>query len=122
MIAFSTQHRYFHSSQLSHKGKSCFVSPCVVLTWSQTVNSISADYDKIAGFFEDLGSYLNQLKILERHIPLSPELEVAVSEVLTSVLVLCGICAKYARKKRIGMDSVSASFSSLLPWDVTLLC
>jgi hypothetical protein len=94
MIAFSTQHHYFHGSQLSNKCKSCVVSACVILTESYTAYSVSADYDKIAGFFEDLNSYLSRLKILERHILPSSGLEVAISEVLVSVLVLCGICAK----------------------------
>lgn len=63
---------------------------------------MSADYDKIAGFFEDLDLYLNRLKILEKWVPPVPELEVALVKVLTSVLVLCGICAKYVMMKRIG--------------------
>lgn len=35
---------------------------------------MSADYDKVAGFFEDLRSYLSRLKILENNIPQIPEL------------------------------------------------
>lgn len=63
---------------------------------------MSADYDKIAGFFEELDLYLNRLKILEKWVPPVPELEVALAQVLTSVLVLCGICAKYVKMKRFG--------------------
>jgi uncharacterized membrane protein YphA (DoxX/SURF4 family) len=75
----------------------------------QVANAVSAGYDKITGFFEDLRSYLNQLKTLELDIPPVPELKVAIMEVLTSVLVLCGICAKYLKMKRIG------SYAFLLP-------
>ncbi|MCJ1394650.1 hypothetical protein MMC18_007530 [Xylographa bjoerkii] len=64
-------------------------------------NTVSAGYDKVTAFFEDLGSYLNQLKTLGPNIPPIPELKVVITEVLTSVLVLCGICAKYLRMKRI---------------------
>ena len=71
---------------------------------------MSADYDKIAGFFEDLDLYLNRLKILEKWVPPIPELEVALAQVLTSVLVLCGICAKYVKMKRLG----NYIFSSML--------
>lgn len=63
---------------------------------------MSADYDKITDFFEDLNMYLSQLKVLEGDIPPIPELKIAVMEVLSSVLVLCGICAKYVKTKRIG--------------------
>lgn len=68
----------------------------------QTANAVSADYDKIAGFFEDLDSYLSRLKILEHKIPPIAELKEALTEVFTSVLVLCGIWAKYVKMKRIG--------------------
>jgi hypothetical protein len=64
---------------------------------------VSADYDTITGLFDDLDLYLNRLKILERGAPTAvPELDVALTEVLVSVLVLCGICAKYIKMKRIG--------------------
>ncbi|KAM5357250.1 hypothetical protein ACJZ2D_016458 [Fusarium nematophilum] len=63
--------------------------------------SVSADYDKVAGFFEDLRSYLFRLKILENNVPAIPELQVVLAEVFTSILVLCAICTKYIRTKRI---------------------
>lgn len=68
----------------------------------QTANAVSADYDKIEGFFEDLNSYLHRLKIWELKVPPIPELKEIITEVFTSVLVLCGICAKYVKTKRIG--------------------
>lgn len=66
---------------------------------------MSADYDKIIGFFEDLNLYLHRLKILENWIPPVPELKVALAQVLTSVLILCGICAKYIKMSRLGKCS-----------------
>lgn len=72
------------------------------LTILQTANSVSADYDKIAEFFEELDRYLKRLKILETYVPPIPELRHTIAGILTSVLVLCGIFAKYIRKNRIG--------------------
>ena len=63
---------------------------------------MTADYNKIATFFEDLDHYLHRLKILETGMPNTLELEVAVAEVLKSVLILCGICAKMIKMKRFG--------------------
>jgi hypothetical protein len=71
----------------------------VVTYLIKTANSVSADYDKIIGFFEELDSYLDRLKILEGNIP--PELTIALARVLTSVLILCGISAKYIKTKRL---------------------
>ncbi|KAL8716183.1 MAG: hypothetical protein Q9220_000088 [cf. Caloplaca sp. 1 TL-2023] len=66
-----------------------------------SVNAVSADYDKVTGFFEDLDLYLNRLKILQEWAPPVPELQKAVVEVLASVLVLSGISAKYIKTNRI---------------------
>ncbi|KAJ5302288.1 hypothetical protein N7508_007151 [Penicillium antarcticum] len=66
----------------------------------KTANSVSADFDKVAEFFGDVESYLKRLKTIEEKIPPVPELEFVLSEVLTSVLILCGICTKYTKKRR----------------------
>jgi len=75
---------------------------------------VSADYDKIHGLFEDLDMYLNRLKILERRVAPMPELQVALTEVLTSVLILCGICAKYIKMKRIGKETFTTHFPQVI--------
>ena len=108
-IVFPSQHCYFHSSQLSYNSMILVFLDSMVLNKSQAANSVSADYDKIAGLFEDLDLYLNRLKILEKWVPPVPELEVALTEVLTSVLVLCGICAKYIKMKRLGKETIASS-------------
>lgn len=66
---------------------------------------MSVDYEKITGFFEDLNLHLNQLKILEGWIPTIAAFETVIVQVLTSMLLLCGICAKYIKTKRIGTRS-----------------
>lgn len=63
---------------------------------------MSADYDQIIEFFEDLYLYLNRLKILEKQVRRIPELEEALARVLKYVLILCGICAKYVKMNRLG--------------------
>ncbi|KAI9040298.1 uncharacterized protein KD926_008388 [Aspergillus affinis] len=77
------------------------LSEIAVHAGTGTANSVSADYDKIAEFFEELDRYLKRLKILETYIPPIPELRHTIAGILTSVLVLCGISAKYIRKNRI---------------------
>ncbi|KAI4146689.1 MAG: hypothetical protein L6R39_003369 [Caloplaca ligustica] len=69
--------------------------------FTASANVVSADYDKVVAFFEDLNLYLNRLKILEGEIPPVAELRLAVAQVLTSVLILCGICAKYVKTRRL---------------------
>ncbi|PGH05438.1 hypothetical protein GX51_02962 [Blastomyces parvus] len=66
-----------------------------------TANSVSADYDKVVAFFEDLDLYLHRLKILNNDVSHIPQLGAAIAEVLTSVLMLCGICTKYIKMNRI---------------------
>ncbi|EWG49990.1 hypothetical protein FVEG_09329 [Fusarium verticillioides 7600] len=63
--------------------------------------SVSADYDKLENFFEDLRSYLTRLSVLEHKIPAIAELRAALTEVLASTLVLCAICTRYLKTKRI---------------------
>lgn len=67
----------------------------------KTTNAVSADYDKISGFFEDLKYYLQQLQVIDAYVQLIPQLKVALTEVFQSVLILCGICTKYSKTKRI---------------------
>jgi len=67
---------------------------------AQSANIVSADYDRVAGLFEDLVSCLEGFKLLEGRIPPIPELKLALARVLTSVLVLCGICAKCGKTSR----------------------
>ena len=74
----------------------------MIVDKSQTASTVSADYDRIIEFFEDLDTYLNRLKVLERQVRRIPELEVTLAGVLKYVLVLCGICAKYIKMNRIG--------------------
>ncbi|KAK5093560.1 hypothetical protein LTS08_008884 [Lithohypha guttulata] len=66
----------------------------------QTTNKVSADYDNIAEFFEDVQSYLEQLKLLERHVTDSLELQAMTAKVLAAMLVFCGVCVKHIQMGR----------------------
>jgi hypothetical protein len=63
---------------------------------------VSADLDRIEEFFQDLSSYLTRLRVWEHGLPCIPELDEVITEVFTSVLVLCGICTRYVKMKRLG--------------------
>lgn len=81
----------------------------------QVANGVSAGYDKVTKLFEDLSSYLNQLKVLEHgNLPSIPELKLVVVEVLVSVLDLCGLTAKYVTRRRTGKSFVPAPPRSLI--------
>ncbi|PLB46084.1 hypothetical protein P170DRAFT_259882 [Aspergillus steynii IBT 23096] len=73
-----------------------------------TANAVSADYDKLTEFFEDLDAYLGRVKVLESRMSLIPELQNALAEVLSSVLILCGISARYIKTRRIGESNTSS--------------
>lgn len=89
----------------------------IVLDKFQAATSVSADYDKIAGLFEEFQVYLLRLKILEGSVPPVPELKVALTEVLVSVLTLCAISAKYIKKKRIGKWTFATLLSCGVSFD-----
>lgn len=90
------------------------IAAIVVLMRLQTANTVSADYDKIEGFFEDLESYLQKLKILETHVSVLPELTESIMKVFSAILVLCGICAKQASTRRYGESSCLCSRAGYL--------
>lgn len=49
--------------------------------------------------------YLERLKLIEGKLPPESGIECALVEVLKCVLVLCGICAKYIQKSRLGKST-----------------
>lgn len=110
VIVLPSQHCHLHSCPLSYQRMIPVLLYRMILNKSQTANNVSADYDKIVEVFEDLDLYLSRLKILEKQVRTVPELNVALAQVLASVLVLCGICAKYVKMKRLGNYTFS-SFS-----------
>ncbi|KAF8540637.1 hypothetical protein BDD12DRAFT_880276 [Trichophaea hybrida] len=66
----------------------------------QTANSVSADYDTLLAFFEELKSFLERLKVLNGHIRSSPEIEECLVEILGSILILIGLSSKEMKRGR----------------------
>jgi len=64
------------------------------------VNKVSADYDSITEFFEDVHTYLEQLQVLEPHIAGSTELQAVTVKIFAAVLEFCGVCTKHVQMRR----------------------
>ncbi|KAF8250987.1 hypothetical protein K440DRAFT_638823 [Wilcoxina mikolae CBS 423.85] len=73
-----------------------FVGSCA----SMTAHSVSADYDTLLDFFEELKSFLERLKVLNGHIRSSPEIEECLVEILGSILILIGLSSKEMKRGR----------------------
>ncbi|KAF5679594.1 hypothetical protein FHETE_759 [Fusarium heterosporum] len=61
----------------------------------QACRSVSADYDIIIVFFEDMNSFLTRITILETRLPQQKAYQNCLMEVFTSFLTLCGFAHKY---------------------------
>ncbi|KAI6764010.1 hypothetical protein HG530_007799 [Fusarium avenaceum] len=61
----------------------------------QACRSVSADYDIIIVFFEDMNSFLTRITILETRLPQHKAYQNCLMEVFTSFLTLCGFAHKY---------------------------
>ncbi|KAF4992395.1 hypothetical protein FGRMN_7207 [Fusarium graminum] len=61
----------------------------------QACRSVSADYDTIIVFFEDMNSFLTRIAILETRLPQQKAYQNCLMEVFTSFLTLCGFAHKY---------------------------
>ncbi|KIX01404.1 uncharacterized protein Z518_09130 [Rhinocladiella mackenziei CBS 650.93] len=56
---------------------------------------VSADYDVITAFFEDMNAFLQRITILESRLPKYPAYRNCLMDVFTSVLEMCGFATKY---------------------------
>ncbi|KAF5247033.1 hypothetical protein FAUST_885, partial [Fusarium austroamericanum] len=61
----------------------------------QACRSVSADYDIIIVFFEDMNSFLGRISILETRLPKHKAYQNCLMEVFTSLLTMCGFAHKY---------------------------
>jgi flagellar motility protein MotE (MotC chaperone) len=57
--------------------------------------SVSADYDVVMVFFEDMNSFLERITILESRLPKFPAYRNCLMDVFTAFLVMTGIATKY---------------------------
>lgn len=61
----------------------------------QACKQVSADYDVVTAFFEDMNAFLQRITILESRLPKYPAYRNCLMDVFTSVLSLCGFATKY---------------------------
>ncbi|KAI8304646.1 hypothetical protein K4K61_006034 [Colletotrichum sp. SAR11_59] len=61
----------------------------------QACRSVSADYDVVIVFFEDMNSFLQRISILEARLPQKRAYQNCLMEVFTSLLNMCGFAQKY---------------------------
>jgi fungal STAND N-terminal Goodbye domain len=67
----------------------------------QSFKDVSADYDRVLGFYTHMGSFLDRLSILEDKKPKLDPLDRCIRQVFASMLKLCGIAADYKEQKRL---------------------
>ena len=56
---------------------------------------VSADYDVVTAFFEDMNSFLQRITILETRLPKYQAYRNCLMDVFTSILTMCGYATKY---------------------------
>ncbi|KAF4847889.1 hypothetical protein CGCSCA4_v005110 [Colletotrichum siamense] len=61
----------------------------------EACRSVSADYDIVIVFFEDMNSFLQRISILESRLPQKKAYQNCLMEVFTSLLSMCGFAHKY---------------------------
>ncbi|KAL2811466.1 prion-inhibition and propagation-domain-containing protein [Aspergillus granulosus] len=66
----------------------------------QSFSDVSADYDKIMGFFEFTHRFFDRLSIIDQKMPDMPPFQRCVSRVFSSILRICAIAQKYSKERR----------------------
>lgn len=61
---------------------------------------MSADYDKVMGFFDFTHRFFDRLSIIEKKTPKLPPFQRCVTRVFSSMLRICSVAQKYAAEKR----------------------
>ncbi|KAL6228985.1 hypothetical protein BDW75DRAFT_117664 [Aspergillus navahoensis] len=66
----------------------------------QSFSDVSADYDKIMGFFEFTHRFFDRLSIIDQKMPDMPPFQRCVGRVFSSLLRICAIAQKYSKERR----------------------
>ncbi|KAJ5675625.1 hypothetical protein N7462_008522 [Penicillium macrosclerotiorum] len=66
----------------------------------QSFSDVSADYDKVMGFFDFTHRFFDRLSIIDHKMPNSSPFQRCVLRVFSSILKLCAIAQKYCAEKR----------------------
>jgi hypothetical protein len=82
----------------------------------QSFGQVSADYDKVVGFFEFSHRFFDRLSIIEDYKPDQIQFDRCVIRVFSSMLVICATAQEYAKEKRGSMSTflILNSISGLL--------
>ncbi|KAL2832928.1 prion-inhibition and propagation-domain-containing protein [Aspergillus cavernicola] len=67
----------------------------------QTFADVSADYDKIMGFFDFTHRFFDRLSMIEEKVPALPPFQRCVTRVFSSMLKICSTAQEYAKEKRL---------------------
>jgi len=70
------------------------------LTSLQTANRVSADYDLLVTFFDELRLFLERLKLIDGHIPESQDIRRCLVDILTLILKIIGMSVKTMKSGR----------------------
>jgi len=79
----------------------------------QSFGQMSADYDKVLGFFEFSHRFFDRLSIIKDHEPKLIQFDHCVIRMFSSMLVICATAQDYAKEKRGSMAAFPCT-SSLL--------
>jgi hypothetical protein len=82
----------------------------------QSFSDVSADYDKVMGFFEYTHRFFDRLSIIDQKMPATAPFQRCVSRVFSSILRICAIAQKYSAEKRFSKLSMDCSFATSLPY------
>ncbi|PGH06953.1 hypothetical protein AJ80_08085 [Polytolypa hystricis UAMH7299] len=66
----------------------------------QSFASVSADYDKIMGFFDLTHRFFDRLSMIEDKTPQQAPFQRCVARVFSGMLTICSVAQEYAEKKR----------------------
>ncbi|KAF2230805.1 hypothetical protein EV356DRAFT_519320 [Viridothelium virens] len=66
----------------------------------QTFKDVKADYDRVSGFYNQMGSFFDQISMVENKSPKLGPFERCIRKVFSAMLTIAGIAADYKSKGR----------------------
>ena len=66
----------------------------------QTFKDVKADYDRVSGFYTQMGSFFDQISMVENKSPKLGPFERCIRKVFSAMLTIAGIAADYKSKGR----------------------
>lgn len=66
----------------------------------QACKDVSADYDTVVGFFDEVNSFFERIGLVEKKLPVNQTYQTILMRVFASFLSICGISTQYIKTKR----------------------